>query len=90
MKSAVFATFMMAIAFNGFNARTESVNVLQHIGKNKTFVLVTLLIFAGQFLFVELGGEVLSVEPLTVKTWLCCGVLAALVIPVDMVRKLLF
>ncbi|MCI6098790.1 MAG: HAD-IC family P-type ATPase, partial [Selenomonadaceae bacterium] len=89
MKSAVFATFMMAIAFNGFNARTESVNVLQHIGKNKTFVLVTLLIFAGQFLFVELGGEVLSVEPLTVKTWLCCGVLAVLVIPVDMVRKLL-
>ena len=52
-------------------------------------MLVTLLIFAGQFLFVELGGEVLSVEPLTVKTWLCCGVLAALVIPVDMVRKLL-
>ena len=90
MKSAVFATFMMAIAFNGFNARTESVNVLQHIGKNKTFLLVTLLIFAGQFLFVELGGEVLSVEPLNLKTWLCCGVLAALVIPVDMVRKLLF
>ena len=89
MKSAVFATFMMAIAFNGFNARTESVNVLQHIGKNKTFLLVTLLIFAGQFLFVELGGQVLSVEPLTLKTWLCCGVLAALVIPVDMVRKLL-
>ena len=89
MKSAVFATFMMAIAFNGFNARTESVNVLQHIGQNKTFLLITLLIFAGQFLFVELGGQVLSVEPLSLKTWLCCGILAALVIPVDMVRKLL-
>ena len=90
MKSAVFATFMMAIAFNGFNARTESVNVFRHIGRNKTFLLITLIIFGGQFLFVELGGEVLSVEPLSLKTWLACGLLAALVIPVDMVRKLFY
>ena len=89
MKSAVFATFMMAIAFNGFNARTESVNVFKHIGKNKTFLLITLIILAGQWIFVELGGEVLSVEPLSLKTWLICGLLAALVIPVDIIRKLL-
>lgn len=89
MKSAVFATFMMAIAFNGFNARTESINVLKHIGKNKTFLLITAIILAGQWIFVELGGEVLSVEPLSLKTWLICGLLAAMVIPVDIIRKLL-
>ncbi len=89
MKSAVFATFMMAIAFNGFNARTESVNVLKYIGKNKTFLLITLIILAGQWLFVELGGEVLSVEPLTLETWLICGLLALGVIPVDMLRKII-
>ena len=89
MKSAVFATFMMAIAFNGFNARTESVNVLKHITMNKTFLLITLIILAGQWLFVELGGEVLCVEPLTLKTWLFCGVAAFLVVPVDMLRKII-
>ena len=89
MKSAVFATFMMAIAFNGFNARTESVNVLKYIGMNKTFLLITLIILAGQWLFVELGGEVLSVEPLTLETWLICGLLALGVIPVDMLRKII-
>lgn len=89
MKSAVFATFMMAIAFNGFNARTESVNVLKYIGMNKTFLLITLIILTGQWLFVELGGEVLSVEPLTLETWLICGLLALGVIPVDMLRKII-
>ena len=89
MKSAVFATFMMGIAFNGFNARTESVNVLKYIGMNKTFLLITLIILAGQWLFVELGGEVLSVEPLTLETWLICGLLALGVIPVDMLRKII-
>ena len=89
MKSAVFATFMMAIAFNGFNARTESVNVLKHITMNKTFLLITMIILAGQWLFVELGGEVLSVEPLTLKTWVFCGMAALLVVPVDMLRKII-
>ncbi len=34
-------------------------------------------------------SKVLSVEPLNLKTWLICGLLAALVIPVDIIRKLL-
>lgn len=88
LKSAVFATFMMAITFNGFNARTEKLQVLAHIGGNTTFLAVSLLIFLTQLIFVELGGEVLSVEPLNFLTWLICGGLALLVIPVDMVRKI--
>lgn len=89
LKSALFATFMMAITFNGFNARTEHLNVLENIGRNTTFLAVSALIFLIQLIFVELGGEVLSVEPLNLKTWIICAFLAVLVIPVDMVRKLL-
>ena len=40
-----------------------------------------------QFVFVTFGGEVLSVESLSVKSWLVCIVLAFLVIPIDMIRK---
>jgi magnesium-transporting ATPase (P-type) len=65
LKSAVFATFMMAITFNGFNARTNHINVLEGIGRNKSFLLVMLSIFALQFAFVTFGGSVLSVEALS-------------------------
>ncbi len=88
IKSAVFAVFMMAITFNGFNARTGHVNVFEGLGRNKTFLWVMLSVFALQFVFVTFGGDVLSVEPLSVSGWLTCLVLAFLVIPIDVVRKL--
>lgn len=89
LKSALFATFMMAITFNGFNARTGHINVFEGIGRNKNFLLVMSAIFALQFVFVTFGGEVLSVEALTPRAWLICVVLALLVIPIDMIRKAL-
>ena len=42
LKSAVFATFMMAITFNGFNARTSHINVFENLGRNRNFILVML------------------------------------------------
>lgn len=88
LKSAVFATFMMAITFNGFNARTEHINIFEGIGRNKNFLIVMFSILAIQFLFVTFGGEALSVEPLSASAWLICICLAFLVIPIDIVRKL--
>ena len=87
LKSALFATFMMAITFNGFNARTSHVNPFEGLGRNRNFILVMLSIFALQFVFVTFGGSVLSVEALSPMGWLVCVVLAFLVIPIDMVRK---
>lgn len=87
LKSAVFATFMMAITFNGFNARTSHMNVFENIGRNKNFLLVMLSIFALQFVFVTFGGSALSVEALSPMAWLICMVMAFFVIPCDMVRK---
>ena len=89
LKSALFATFMMAITFNGFNARTEHINVFEGLGRNRNFLLVMLSIFALQFVFVTFGGTVLSVEALSPAAWLICLGLAFLVIPIDMLRKIL-
>lgn len=87
LKSAVFATFMMAITFNGFNARTSHINPFEGIGRNKSFLIVMFVIFATQFFFVTFGGDVLSVESLSPLSWLICFCLAFLVIPIDMIRK---
>lgn len=86
-KSAVFATFMMAITFNGFNARTSHINPFEGIGRNKNFLWVMASIFILQFLFVTFGGSVLSVEPLSLSAWLICMFMAFLIIPIDMIRK---
>ena len=89
LKSALFATFMMAITFNGFNARTNHINPFENLGRNRNFLLVMLSIFLLQFVFITFGGQVLSVERLSVKSWLICIVLAFLIIPIDVFRKAL-
>lgn len=88
LKSALFATFMMAITFNGFNARTDHINPFEHIGRNKNFLYVMGSILLMQFVFVTFGGEVLSVESLDLRSWILCAVIAFLVIPINMALKL--
>lgn len=88
LKSALFATFMMAITFNGFNARTDHINPFEHIGRNKNFLYVMGSILLMQFVFVTFGGEVLSVEALDLRSWILCAVIAFLVIPINMALKM--
>ena len=87
LKSAVFAAFMMAITFNGFNARTEHINPFEGIGRNRNFLIVMGSILVLQFVFVTFGGQVLSVESLSPSSWFVCFALAFLIIPIDMIRK---
>ena len=89
LKSALFAIFMMAITFNGFNARTEHLNPFEGIGRNLNFIFVMASIFILQWVFITFGGEVLSVEALSVQSWIICIVLAFVIIPVDLARKLI-
>ena len=87
LKSALFATFMMAITCNGFNARTSHLNPFEGIGRNPAFLVVMGLLFLSQFVFVTFGGKPLAVTPLTISTWLKCLALALLVFPIDFLRK---
>ena len=89
LKSALFATFMMSITFNGLNARTEHVNPFEGIFRNWNFIFVMISILLMQYIFITFGGEVLSVEALSAKSWLICAVLAFMVVPIDVIRKIL-
>lgn len=88
LKSAMFATFMMAITFNGFNARTTHLNPFNNLGRNPTFLWIMGLILLLQFLFITFGGKMLQVTPLDVKSWMICIVLAIMVLPLDFIRRL--
>jgi magnesium-transporting ATPase (P-type) len=81
---------MMAIAFNGFNARTTKTNVFSGLRQNPTFLWVFAGVFALQFLVVTFGGKALHVQPLSAASWLWCALFAFAIIPLDLLRKIVF
>ena len=76
LKTALFAVFMMSITFNGIR-----------MASSRNCVLTMLFIFVLQWVFIEYGGEVLSVEALSLDSWLNCFVLAVMVVPFVMFMK---
>ncbi|SHK63315.1 calcium-translocating P-type ATPase, PMCA-type [Tepidibacter formicigenes] len=82
-----FAFFIFLNAFNTFNARTNELNLFDHILENKGFLKVVGIIFAVQVVFTYIGGEVLRTAGLTLSEWLYVISLSILIIPVDLIRK---
>lgn len=88
-KTFMFAFFIYSIIFNSLNTRSERFNVFEHIGENRNFILVMGAIFVLQTIMIEIGGEVFSTTTLNVTALLVSMALAILIIPVDMVRKMI-
>jgi magnesium-transporting ATPase (P-type) len=75
--------------FNKFNARTEGLNLFEHITENRNFLVVVILIFFLQTSFTYFGGEVLRTVGLTLEEWFYVLAFAITIIPLDLTRKLL-
>jgi magnesium-transporting ATPase (P-type) len=88
--TARFALIMMVAAFNGFNVRTDDMHLFRNINKNPLFLIIGFCIFVGTFLIVNFGGDLFQVVPLNRAQWVALFVLAFLIIPLDLIRKLLF
>ena len=88
-KTFMFAFFIYSIIFNSLNTRSEKLNLFEHIGENKRFILVMGAIFVMQTVLIEIGGKVFNTYMLTPKALLVSMVLAVLIIPVDMIRKII-
>lgn len=88
--TARFALLMLVAAFNGFNVRTDDIRLLRNIDKNPLFLLVALCIVFGTVAIVTLGGDLFQVTPLSYEQWFVVFGLAFLVIPIDLIRKILF
>lgn len=85
--TAFFNMFIFLIMFNSFNARTEKLNLFEHIGGNKGFLPIIALIFVMQILFTYIGGDWLRTTSLNIKEWGIILLLAISIIPVDLLRK---
>ncbi|MBE6573259.1 MAG: cation-transporting P-type ATPase [Ruminococcaceae bacterium] len=85
--SARFALLCIMAVLNGFNIRTESMNLFKGLKNNKLFVLIALGIVAGVVLLCSFTGTLLHLAPLSLKQWLVVTALAFTVIVVDLIRK---
>ncbi len=85
--TAFFAFFVFAQVFNTFNARTQGLNLAEHLLANRLFSIIIPAIMVIQVSFITFGGEILRSVGLTPGEWLIVLAMAVLVIPLDLARK---
>ena len=85
--TAFFGLFIFIDIFNCFNARTERLNILQNITKNKVFLSIIIFIVTVQIILIYFGGSLFRTSGLNFYELQLMIILAASVIPFDFIRK---
>ena len=89
LMSAFFAMFIFAGVFSSFNARTHRINLFAHIGRNRMFLIIMVVVTVIQLSMVYYGGELFRAAGLQLRELALVTALAATVILADTVRKLI-
>jgi calcium-translocating P-type ATPase len=85
--TARFALLCFMAVLNGFNIRTEHMNLFKGIGKNKLFSYIAVGICAMTVILCDFAGTLIKATALDLNHWIVIIALAFMVIPVDLVRK---
>ena len=87
--TAFFGLFIFIDIFNSFNSRTNHLNLLFNLSKNKVFIVVMVFIVIVQILMIYYGGNIFRTNGLSFNQLLVTILYASLVIPFDICRKIL-
>ena len=89
----------MSALFNGFNVRDDGFGIFKGLNENTGFLKVFFAIIGIQALIVNAAripvvvfewiGNMFSCEPFGIRGWIAVVILAATMIPADMLRKLI-
>lgn len=88
LKTAFFILFMSSAIFNGLNVRSDSLNIFERINENKNFFKVEALMLIATLCIAMFGGNLFGCESISIHGMLLMVALGLLVIPIDMIRKL--
>ncbi len=86
--TAFFGLFIFIDIFNCFNARTERLNILQNVIKNKAFLAIIIFIIIVQIILIYFGGSLFRTSGLNFFELQLMILLASSVIPFDFIRKI--
>lgn len=87
LMTAYFALFIFIGIFNAFNARSERINILANLSKNKVFIAIILFIVSVQIYLIYHGGDLFRTYGLKASEFFLVLLLAATVFPIDFLRK---
>lgn len=93
LKTGFFAAFMFSAIINGLNVRSEGFDIFKGVNQNKNFFKVMLVMLAATVFLCVVGGpigDVFSCTRFAPIGWVAIIIAGILVIPVDMLRKLIF
>ena len=98
--TSYFVLFIASALFNGFNVRNDGFAVFKNLKDNPDFLKVMCMILGIQFCLVNISlipaapavwiGNMFSCVPFGVSGWVLVLILAFTMIPVDMIRKIVF
>ena len=89
LMTAFFGLFIFMSIFNSFNARTDRLNILGNITKNKVFLIITLFIVITQIIMIYYGGNIFRTSGLNIKEFIIMLLISITVIPIDFLRKII-
>ncbi|KZF26326.1 P-type calcium ATPase [Xylona heveae TC161] len=91
LNTLVFNTFVWMQIFNELNNRRldNHFNIFEGVFRNYFFIVITLIMIAGQVMIVFVGGRAFSVTRLNGAQWAYSIILGALSIPVGIVLRLI-
>ena len=88
--TAFFGLFIFTGIFNCFNAHTSRINIFAHLLKNKMFMLVISFIIIVQVILMYYGGTMFRTIPLSIREFAIMLVISFTVVPVDVIRIIIF
>ena len=88
LMTAYFALFIFMGICNSFNARSQRLNILGNITKNKVFLITILFIILIQIYLIYNGGDLFRTYGLHAKEFAFVLMLSFTVIPIDFIRKI--
>ena len=89
LMTAYFTWFVFLSVFNSLNARTNRINIFEHIKENPGFISVMGLVVIVQIIMTEFGDVIMRCFGLTAGEWAFVLLMAVTIIPIDMIRKLI-
>ncbi len=87
--SARFALIIVIAMLNGFTVRAPGYNIFWRLRANPMFFAIAAIVFAGTYLCVTFGGAALHLAPLSGAQWLTVACLGALIVPANMIFRIL-
>ena len=86
--TAFFGLFMFMNIFLAFISRTNRINILSNLGKNKIFLIIFIIITSIQILLIYFGGELFRTTGLTIYEFQIMIFFSFLILPIDLIRKI--